>query len=60
MRIVQVYSGNEIQKLSLSEERWHLLQTLFQGQGKGKNFSRLCCRAGICPLVLQVKKIIAV
>lgn len=55
MRIVQVYSGNEVQKLSLTDEKWHLLRALFQGQDKGKNFSQLCCRAGLCPLVLQVR-----
>jgi hypothetical protein len=41
--------------LSLTDEKWQLLRALFQGQDKGKNFSQFCCRAGLCPLVLQVR-----
>lgn len=54
-RIVHLVSGNECQRTLLSAEAMNLLHALFQKTTDAKQLARLCCHAGLCPVILRDK-----
>ncbi|MFV8257351.1 hypothetical protein ACNQKP_06085 [Bdellovibrio bacteriovorus] len=55
MRIVHFVSGTECQSTLLSVDAMNLLHAMMNKTTDAKELAKLCCRAGLCPLILREK-----
>ncbi|CAE78271.1 hypothetical protein AB1A81_15945 [Bdellovibrio bacteriovorus] len=55
MRIVHFVSGTEYQSALLSVDAMNLLPAMMTKTYDTKELARLCCKAGLCPLIFKNK-----
>lgn len=55
MRIVHFVSGTECQSILISGDVTNLLHAMLTKTYDNKELAKLCCKAGICPLVFKSK-----
>lgn len=57
MRIVRFISGNECNSSLMTAEVLKLTEAVLNKSVSAKELARLCCKAGICPLVLRKQSV---
>ncbi|MFM6928146.1 MAG: hypothetical protein ACKOX6_06745 [Bdellovibrio sp.] len=53
MRIVRFISGNECNSSLLTEKSLKLFDAVLNNSASAAELARLCCKAGICPLLFK-------
>lgn len=56
MRLVRFISGNECHSSLLTAEGLKLFEAVLNNSANAKELARLCCKAGLCPLILRAQR----
>lgn len=56
MRLVRFISGNECNSSLLTAEGLKLVDAVLNSSVNAQELARLCCKAGLCPVVLRAQR----
>ncbi|KYG65041.1 hypothetical protein AZI87_10715 [Bdellovibrio bacteriovorus] len=51
MRVVRLVSGSDCQSSQLSVEAVKLINAIDTDRARSKDVAKLCCQAGLCPVI---------